>query len=89
MRVSLSELNNLTVSDLDKRKLGTGVIRVRSGQYTTMISMDQLLGEFERKISKFFSILTDEKCKLVLKYLTWPKESKKAIKKFHNLVSHL
>ena len=84
MRVSLSELNNLTVSDLDKRKLGTGVIRVRSGQYTTTISTDQLLGEFE-----FFSILTDEKCKLVLKYLTWPKESKKAIKKFHNLVSHL
>ena len=75
MRVSLSELNNLTVSDLDKRKLGTGVIRVRSGQYTTTISTDQLLGEFERKI------LTDEKCKLVLKYLTWPKESKKAIKK--------
>ena len=89
MRVSLSELNNLTVSDLDKRKLGTGVIRVRSGQYTTTISTDQLLGEFERKISKFFSILTDEKCKLVLKYLTWPKESKKAIKKIHNsLVTH-
>ena len=80
MRVSSSELNNLTVSDQHKRKLGIGVIRVRSRQYTTIISTDQLLGEFERKISKFFSILTDEKCKLVLKYLTWPKESKKAIK---------
>ena len=67
MRVPSSELNNLTVSDQDKRKLGTGVIQVRSGQYTTIISTDQLLGEFKRKFSKFFSILTEKKYKLVLK----------------------